>query len=188
MSSGKKSGKVLHSQSRKLVSNVTRYFQLEKDHGSPLKPLNQVVSRAADACQVSERTIARIRKESEAGESNCFTTPGKSHKNPKPVTNIDSFTADAIRRHIYAYYAEKRVPTIRQLLISLNSAQLYEGGKSSLHKILKALGFAYMKLNNRVVLLEKPDIVLKRVMFLRAIRTVDWNKFSSWTRHGSTKT
>ncbi|CAH0396083.1 unnamed protein product [Bemisia tabaci] len=57
-----------------------------------------------------------------------------------------------------------------------DGAELFEGSRASLHRTLKKIGFEFNKLNNRIVLMEKPEIALKRCFYLRAIKKVDWNK------------
>lgn len=47
----------------------------------------------------------------------------------------------------------------------------FKGSKSSLHKILKKIGFRYCKTNTgRTILTERDDIVLARCKYLRIIK------------------
>lgn len=48
----------------------------------------------------------------------------------------------------------------------LKNRNIYNGGLTSLSKILKKIGFKFMKDNPRRGLMELPNIVLKRVIFL----------------------
>lgn len=133
-SSKKGQGKAYNSQARGIILNVMRYFEQEKNNRGPLINVNQVVQRVADACDISPRTVKNIRKEgkaadkTEAGET-ILVTPGKKRKKSKPVTGIDTFDADAIRRHVYAYFSRKQVPTIPKLLNSLKECNLFDGKK-----------------------------------------------------------
>lgn len=110
--------------------HMVRYFEREKANGGPLINVNQVVQRVADACNISARTVVNIRKEGKSAEKSAngkpiLRTPGKKRNRVKPVTNIDSFDSDAIRRHVYAYFSRKELPTIPKLLKSLRDAQLF---------------------------------------------------------------
>ncbi|KAF6201607.1 hypothetical protein GE061_003999 [Apolygus lucorum] len=161
-----KSKEVLHSQTREFVSRILEYFKQEKENNGPLMDVTKVTERVAAACKISVTTVKRIHKERKNGESNNsseFSTLGKKHNKPKVVTEVDSFSADALRRHIYAYYSRKEVPTVEKLMKSFETAGLWEASRTSLQKVLKSMGFSYRKLNNRVVLMEKPDIALKRL-------------------------
>lgn len=100
-------------------------------------------------------------------------TPRSLAKRKRPVTEIDDFDKGAIRRHIINYYGRKEVPTIRKLSVSLRDAGLFTGGKSSLHALVKDLGFQYKKFNSRKVLMEKPSVALLRCRFLRKMHNVD---------------
>lgn len=105
-----------------------------------------------------------------------ISTPRKNPGGPqrkKTVTGIDEFGKSAIRRHILQYYERQEIPTLRKLQNSLKQAGLFDGGKSSLCKIMKQLGFVYKKYNHRRVLMEKPSIALLRCQFLRKMRNVN---------------
>ena len=40
-------------------------------------------------------------------------------------------------------------------------------GRTKLHKILQSMGYRYKKFNNRMILIEQPHIIMKRIKFLR---------------------
>jgi transposase len=107
-----------------------------------------------------------------------LSTPRKNklRVRERHVTNLDDFGKSAIRRHIVSYYERKEVPTLKKLGHSLKEAGLFCGGKTSLAKVLKELGFVYKKFNNRKVLMEKPSVALKRCQFLRKVRNIDLDK------------
>lgn len=107
-----------------------------------------------------------------------LSTPRKNklRARERPVTNLDNFGKSAIYRHIVRYYERKEVPTLKRLGDSLKEAGLFQGGKTSLVKILNEIGFAYKKFNNRKVLMEKPSVALKRCQFLRKAHNIDLEK------------
>lgn len=57
--------------------------------------------------------------------------------------------------------------TLDVLLADLKEGGEYNGSRSSLHVTLKEMGFTWKKANDRLLLMDKPDIVLKRLEFLR---------------------
>lgn len=99
-------------------------------------------------------------------------TPGRQHRERR-VTGIDEFGKSAIRRHILQYYERQEVPTLEKLKTSLKNVELFDGGQSSLYKVIRDLGFVYKKFNHRRILMEKSDIALLRCQFLRKIQNVD---------------
>lgn len=77
---------------------------------------------------------------------------------------------------IFTLSKDKTVPTLDRLHKSLSEANLLTVSRTKLHILLKKLGFIYRKLNNRVVLMEKPAMALQRCFFLRAALKIDWKK------------
>lgn len=105
-----------------------------------------------------------------------LTTPRKTpggHNRKSTVTDIDEFGKSAIRRHILQYYERQELPSPDKLQHSLKAVGLFNGGKTSLYKIVRQLGFTYKKFNHRKVLMEKPSIALLRCQFLRKIKNCD---------------
>ncbi|XP_049835642.1 uncharacterized protein LOC126279521 [Schistocerca gregaria] len=153
-------------------------------HGQPSIPADSVVERTSKTLGISARTVVSkgvllqnledtevSRNASElSGSNNTFlSTPGKKKKRPSPITGLDSFQADAVRRHVYAYYSRKEYSTVAKLLISLKESELFRGGKTSLKNCAKNMGFCYKTLDGRKVLLERAHIVTARSIFLHKI-------------------
>ncbi|XP_030039359.2 uncharacterized protein LOC115454785 [Manduca sexta] len=169
-----KRGKTLNSQSREQVVKLFEYFERESVNGGPLLPVSQPRDRVAEALGIGKRTVTQILKEkhgSSGTEENTLSTP-KKRKRDKKVVDIDNFDAAAIRNHIYGYYSRKEYPTRKNLMSSLKEVGLFFGGKSSLSKILRSIGFRYKKSDKRKILLERYDIILKRLTFLRQVKTI----------------
>lgn len=173
-----KRGHTLNSQSRELIVKLHDYFQRESQNGGPLLPVAQVQNRVGDALGIGLKTIRTILKEKygpSGSEDNVLRTP-KRRKKSKPVTGIDTFDADAIRNHIYGYYSRKKYPTVSTLLISLQEAGLFTGSSASLITVMKQIGFKYKKSDTRKIIMERYDLVLQRVSFLRKMNKVtDWD-------------
>ncbi|XP_068085711.1 uncharacterized protein [Anabrus simplex] len=183
-------GVPLNSQACELVRRTREFYEREREfvrlHGRPSVPADQVVERTSQTLGLSKRTVVQKGvllqelKEKWTGEPSSggnkaesgdlfLSTPGKKRFKPSPVTGIDSFQADAIRRHVYDYYSRKEYPVVAKLLVSLKQKNLFSGGKTSLKSVLRALGFRYKKLNGRKLLLEKSHIVMARSIFLNKL-------------------
>lgn len=166
-----KHNSVLNRQARKNIYDLTQYMKKEKEEG--VKDVDKVYLRVANATGVSQRTIQRIATEGNvSGLLSVFRTPGKKRSRSKPITNIDNFDQGVIKRCIHNFHkTEKEMPTINKLLAKLKRDINFLGAKTSLKTIVKNLGFKWKKTEtNRMVLIEKTDIRLKRILYLRAIK------------------
>lgn len=167
--------KTVRSQSREIVANVHAFMKNEADEGTFIIDLKKVQERVSKATGVSKRSVIRIMKEHKGvceGLNDTFSTPGKKHKVPKRVTEIDDFDKCVIRRTVHNFYVQqKTLPTVKKLLPVLKESIGFKGGQSSLNKILKTLGFKWMKTkNNRKILTEKHDIQFQRTQYLTAVQ------------------
>lgn len=172
-----KRGRTINSQSRELVVKLSEYFERESVNGGPLLPVTQVQNRVAEALGIGKKTVRTILKEKcgpSGTENNVLSTP-KMRKKSKPVTGIDTFDADAIRNHVYGYYTRNEYPTVSKLLITLREAGLCSGSATSLITIMKKIGFKYKKTDKRKIMMERYDLILHRVSFLR-----EMNKITNW--------
>lgn len=177
---------VLNSECREFVIRLRDYFERENQNGGPLIPLSQVCDRVADALGIGRATVVRISKEKygeksgdgvEEDTDRKLSTPNKKRKKASPITNIDDFNAAAIRNHIYAYYSRGEFPTLKTLSVSLKDADLFKGSLPSLVTTLKNIGFGYKKSNKRKIIMERTDVVLARIDFLRQINEItNWDK------------
>lgn len=171
---------VLGSQARELVVRLRDYFEREHQNNGPLLPLNRPVERVAEALGIGRNTVTRITREKigrEGVSDNKLSSPNKKRTKVKPITHLDDFAKDAIRNHIYGYYRRMELPTLHKLLKSLQEAELFKGGTTSLWKVLKDIGFVYKKVNKRKIMMERTDIALARCTFLRKAKNIrDWSK------------
>ncbi|KAJ4445058.1 hypothetical protein ANN_06857 [Periplaneta americana] len=165
---------VLCRQTREVVNNIHSFMKSEAASGDFLIPLKKVQERVSAATKVPERTIRKIIKEGKQceEEGTSFGTPGKVHRVPKRVTDVDDFDKRVIRQTIYNFYInDKTVPTVSKLLPKLKDAINFNGGSTSLKIILRDMGFKLKKTrNNKAVLQERLDIREQRVSYLRAIK------------------
>ena len=85
---------------------------------------------------------------------------------------MDNFDEGVVRRTIKAMYVQKTVlPTLKNIRDALQQKIGYSGSKSTLRKQLKSIGFNYRRCQmNRKVLMERSDIVLHMIQYLRRIK------------------
>ena len=76
-------------------------------------------------------------------------SPKKRYEKPRQRVFADDFDRDAIRRNIHRMYEEKRHLTLTIILEALREDDLFSGGRTSLAKLLKDMGFGYKKINNK---------------------------------------
>lgn len=100
-----------------------------------------------------------------------FSSPWKNLIHNKPVTELDDFKKDVIRRSVQEFYDRCEYPTLKKLQEALKTKIEYTGGITSLYKILRKLSFRYLKCNVKKFLMERKDIVA-RVSFLRKMHNI----------------
>lgn len=166
-------GKVLHSQTREVVSNVLRFMEEEAKQGSCIIPISKAQQRTSAAVGIGERTVRKIRSEEKRleGQNSSFSTPNKKRHRKCAITGLDDFDLCVVRRTVYDFYkVENQLPTVVNLLQTLRHKIDFKGGKTSLRKVLLQLGFKWRKTKtNRKILIEKNDIRDKRIAYLREI-------------------
>ena len=87
-------------------------------------------------------------------------------------TSIDEFDCSIIRRTIQDFYVkEKKIPSLNKLLPVLKEKIDFKWNKEILRQILHKIGFKWKKCQKkRKVLLEREDIILKRIQYLRNMK------------------
>lgn len=150
----------------------------------------------AKICSMSVRSVYRVLKEKDFGvtesinsefdieiEDNyeedptplkrkAFNSPKKRGPKTKRKIDIDDQTKDCIRHIIYDFHlTEQRNVTIAGLKDKIDNDLGLKLGSTSLRKVIRSLGFRWRKTkDNRQLLMEKPDVVSKRIRYLRSIR------------------
>lgn len=135
--------------------------------------LNQGQQRTATATKTSVATVRRLSKEAHNSELLAvFRTPRKQKPRQKPVTAIDNFDQGVVKRCIHNYHkTNNELPTIEKLRRKLQEDINFDGSKTSLRRIIKALGFKWKRTeNNRKVLIESSNLRLKRIEYLKKIK------------------
>ena len=169
-----------HSQTKKVIFHVYNYFKtLAGDKGKPeiSNFFRQTREMTAEACGVSLACVKRVCAEGKklsvgenqlAAEPSSFKSPRKSYKRAKPMTNLDDFDNEVVRRTVHSFYDNGQYPTSAKILRALHEKINYSGSQWSVRHILRSLNFKYKKCNDgRKFLMERNDIICSRVKFLR---------------------
>lgn len=169
-----KRGKPLNSQARQMVFNVYLYFLNEanvfkKDHDGYFKKVQERVTKSTG---ISRRTLTNILNEKRQNQSMKLSTPKKGKPKSRFRLGLDDFDYCVIRNMIYNFQLTlKELPTVNNLRNKLIEAINFKGCVETLRLILKDMGFKFLKTDtNRRLLMEKTDIRLKRIKYLREIQ------------------
>ncbi|XP_060861789.1 uncharacterized protein LOC132938795 [Metopolophium dirhodum] len=167
------------SQSKKIIFSVYNFIKdLSLQDEIDPSMFNQSLKLTAGACELSERTVRRICKEGKDSRSpeqqlSFFRSPRKTYKRAKPLTELDDFDADMVRRTVYEFYSRGEYPTALTVLTEVKKKCNWEGSVQSLRTLLKNLKFSFKKCSDgRKVLMERNDIVALRCAFLRKMCTL----------------
>ena len=76
-------------------------------------------------------------------------SPKDRYEKSRQIICVDDFDRDAICRKIHRMYEERKHLTLTIILYALKEDDLFSGGRSSLAKLLKDMGFGYKKVNNK---------------------------------------
>lgn len=158
-------GTELGKRGYELVVSLIEFFEQERDAGGPFLSLNNVRERVAVALKISISTVNRASQK--VNDESIPSTSQLKRKLPRPVTNIDNFAKVAIRNTIYRMYENNEPVTVQLLRQKLVADELFKGCETSLNTVLKNIGFKYQKDNPRRGLMELPNIVIKRIRFLK---------------------
>lgn len=171
--------KVYGAQAREIICKVYDFMKMEAQQGPIL--LKQVQERVSQATGVKIRTLQLMLKQNRennaAGRS--FVTPRKNmRKKQRQKTELDAFDQGVVRRTVNEFHrTHGQRPTLKSLLPVLKEKINFRGATWSLSRVVQKLGFKWKKsCDNRKILIEKPDIRHKRILYLRAIQEYRQNK------------
>ena len=128
--------KRLRARTKEVVVNVYEYFEELGRH----KQTEGSLKRTSDATKLSRTSIKRIRKEKLSTGGAAFSTPTKRYRFSKCLL-LDDFDCEAIRRKIYHLYRCKEHVTLSKLFVVLKEDNLFHGQRSTLHTLLREMGF-----------------------------------------------
>lgn len=162
-----KHGQIVHSQAREIAYNVIMY--MDKNCATKADSLLQ----SSLATGLSTATLKRIKAEGGRSASGpTFISPTKLRKPKTCSYKLDDFDRCAVRQFVQSLYGvKKQLPTLDTMYDMAKCQLNYKGSKESFRKNLKDMGFRWRKTqSNRKLLMERKDIVSKRLQYLRAIK------------------
>nr|CAD7206065.1 unnamed protein product [Timema douglasi] len=116
-----------------------------------------------DSFNVAEKTARYLRL-----SVNTVRRSERNNRGLEYLETLDDFTRDSVRQVIYRMYHEGKHVLMDSILLAIRSAEIdFKGGKSTLTKLLKVMGFKWQKYCGRKALMEEPNICAKRICFLR---------------------
>ena len=106
-------------------------------------------------------TVVRICKEYE-GNSSLLSSPEKRYTASRVQIVLDDFNVEAIRKEVHAFYGRKEYPILDSLLGVLKDKNLFQGGRTTLWKVLCDMGFHHKKYQNKQYIYEQPRVIQQR--------------------------
>lgn len=167
-------GKILHYQTRHVIYNIYTYLRKRKLDPTTYEHQNDinVVKTISDMTGFSNSSISRTTRKGNAMKMEdinfSFKTDDKKHVRKKRIA-VDKTMEGTIRRKIIQYYNMKNeVPSIRKLNSILKKEKILECSNEFLRQLLHRLGFTNDV--NLDVLMEREDLVARRLDYLRAMQ------------------
>lgn len=157
------------TQGKNIIHNVHQYFESE---GSCLTAA-LVIKKTSDATGASERTVRRIKSEVLLSPDGIIHTPPLRSRLSTVVGQTDGFQKDCIRREILSFYERGELPSLTELLKRVKTSPIsFSGSRTSLHRVVRQMGFRYKKAESgRRILMEREDIVSARNAYLRKLKS-----------------
>lgn len=154
--------KDLHIQSQRIILNI--YECLKKENS--LQSENSYITRIFELTKIPHTTIYRVIKQGDVIDHTI-----KRKKAQQNLATIDNFSKDFIRRTIYNFYKENKVPTLEMIFHKLQEYDEYKyKSLETLRNILLKCGFKHKKLDTRMIIMESSRIVILRQNYLREIK------------------
>uniref|UniRef100_A0A6P7GNL9 Uncharacterized protein LOC114344874 n=1 Tax=Diabrotica virgifera virgifera TaxID=50390 RepID=A0A6P7GNL9_DIAVI len=145
-------------------------YRVNQGHDS----LSKIIQTVAAETGISEKTIYSVRKEN---SSALGLQPAKRRSKNKLTSlsrdkTYDESTKSSIRGIVHDFFRKNTPPTINSLLAVVNKDEhLPNFSRTTLHRLIKDMGFVYTKRDRKSMLIEKPEIISWRHRYLREIRT-----------------
>ncbi|XP_048361522.1 uncharacterized protein LOC125437708 [Sphaerodactylus townsendi] len=163
-------GRTIRSQTQQVIMNV--YSRIREEH--PSLTVEECVEETSRLTGMSSAPIYRAKKLWHT-TGGVLQTPGKKRPRKSGTkrrdVKCDSFSRCAIRGIVHKYFFRNEPPTLKKILNDVNSDQdLPCISQTTLHSILKDIGFAYNRRHKDCTLTDKPEIIAWRHQYLRKIR------------------
>lgn len=168
--SPRKKRKMSHfSQSEKeMIINVFKYVK-ESWPADKYFSKQELKDKTADILGISKSAVYRFLKE--YTETDTVKPAASPKKRLSLMERVDDFDKSCIRRIVHSFYLKGELPTVRKVLQVLNADEsLPNMGLTSLKKILKHLKFKYVKRRRNNGLIDRDDIALWRIKYLKNMK------------------
>lgn len=155
----------LTAQTKQVVMNVYDFFRSQNQ----LMSESDLEMKVAAATGISVRSVQRVKRQAKEGK---LLSPPLVRTRQSPVLgSIDDFVEGCLRKEILSFYERGEIPTLDVLLEIVKEPPVhFQGGRTSLYRIIKNIGFQYTRVTGgRQILIEKKDIVISRCNFLRIL-------------------
>lgn len=159
---------ILTSGERLMIINIVKYVKKTKPEAECLSNYD-IVKKTSEICGVSERSIYRVLRE--YSDTHTISEPVHKRNRLNIVQKIDDFDKSAIRKIVHSFFLKGELPTIKKILQNVNDDETLPSlSITSLRRILKHLKFKFMKRQNKSILMDRRDIVLWRIKYLKEIK------------------
>lgn len=154
--------KDLHVQTQRLLLNIYNCLRRENNQMTD----TDIIKRMFELTKISISAINVVIKKGVVVDHSVK----RERKNQK-FRKIDDASKDVIRRTVYNFYQENKVPTLEMISNKLREYPDYNyRSLETLRCILLECGFKYKKINNRLIIMESRRIVEIRQEYLRKIK------------------
>lgn len=168
--SPRKKRKMSHiSENEKMmIVNVYKYVQ-ETWPSDKYKSKTNMKNKTAETLGIGMTTVYRVLKE--YTENDTVRSPAPPKKCPNLVEIVDDFDKSCIRRKVHEFYLKGELPTLNKILQAVNSDDMLPNfSRTSLWRLIKHLKFKYTTKKRNSALIERSDIVLWRIKYLKKIK------------------
>lgn len=154
------------SNEKGMVVNVHKYVkQTWPTDEYPYK--TRLMEKTASILGIGVASVYRIIKE--YATTGNVQSPSTTKKRLTFSEKVDEFDKQAIRKKVHSFYLKSDLPTLKKVLQAVNDDEP-NFKRSTFQKILKHLKFKYIKRQRNNALIDRDDIVLWRMNYLRKIK------------------
>lgn len=154
--------KDLNVQCQRIILNI--YECLKKE--TPENSERRIIIRISELTKITVSSVYRVIKMGDVVDHDV-----KRKKAQQKLKKIDNSDRDVIRRIVYNFYKENKVPTLEKIQEKLKDYDNYEYQcLATLRAVLMDCGFKYKKIDGRMVIMESHRIVVLRQEYLRKIK------------------
>lgn len=168
--SPRKKRKITHiSENEKtMIVNVFKYVQ-ETWPTDKYASKTDMKKKTADILGIGKTSVYRVLKEYK--ETNTVRPPALPKKKSNLIASVDEFDKSCIRKKVHEFYLRGEIPNLNKILEAVNSDEMLPNfSRTSLWRLLRHLKFKYVKKKRNSALIERHDIVLWRIKYLKQIK------------------